>query len=302
MRYVDISELSLPDGWQARADAALAALREEITQAAANALAAGQDVAAVRKAAITAGLEVPARKKIWRDLNDELAKLTNKKCWYSESKNPTADKNVDHFRPKNRVHEDASHEGYWWLAFQWRNYRYASQWCNQRRVDDEHGTSGGKWDHFPLCPGSPRARLETDDYALEQPELLDPIDPDDWKLLTFRQDGYPTPAKQPGTLEYQRAQTSIEVYHLHCNELVNERRALAGEIQRLIQDLERLRPQIVRNGGMRVLYKNRQKDLLRAIRPDADYSSAALAFTRAEIYTIVAGQQIKREWLEEMLA
>ncbi len=302
MRYVDIDILELPDGWQTRADRALDSLRREIAEAEARARAAGQDPAAARKAAILAGLSIAARTQIWRDLTSPLAALTNGKCWYSESRNPTADKNVDHFRPKNRVHEDPGHEGYWWLAFQWRNYRYASQWCNQRRVDDEHGTSGGKWDHFPLCPGNPRARLETDDYALEQPELLDPIDPDDWKLLTFRQDGYPTPAKQPGTLEYQRAQTSIEVYHLHCNELVNERRALAGEIQRLVQDLERLRPQIVRNGGMKVLYKNRQKDLLRAIRPDADYSSAALAFARAEIYAIVAGQQMKREWLEEMLA
>jgi len=302
MRYVDIDILQLPNGWQTRADSALDSLRREIIQAEAKARADGQDPAAARKAAIMKGLSIPARTKIWRDLNEPLAAFTNGKCWYSESRNPTADKNVDHFRPKNRVDEDPSHEGYWWLAFQWRNYRYASQWCNQRRVDDEHGTSGGKWDHFPLCPGSPRARLETDDYELEQPELLDPIDPDDWKLLTFRQDGYPTPAKQPGTLGYQRAQTSIEVYHLHCYELVNERRALAGEIQRLVQDLERLRPQIARNGVIKVLYKNGQKNLLRAIRPDADYSSAALAFARAEIYTIVADQQMKREWLEEMLA
>jgi uncharacterized protein (TIGR02646 family) len=302
MRYVDIDILTLPNGWQTRADNALNNLRREVAEAEATAVATGEDAAAARKAAIVAGLSIHARMQIWRDLTASLAALTNGKCWYSESRNPTADKNVDHFRPKSHVDEDPNHEGYWWLAFQWRNYRYASQWCNQRRVDEAHGTSGGKWDHFPLCPGSPRSRLETDDYALEQPELLDPIDPDDWKLLTFRQDGRPTPAKSPDTVEYKRAQTSIEVYHLHCNELVNERRALAGEIQRLVQDLERLRPQIVRNGGMKVLYKNRQKDLLRAIRPDADYSSAALAFARAEMYTIVAGQQIKREWLEEMLA
>jgi len=29
---------------------------------------------------------------------------------------------------------------------------------NQRRIEDVNGTSGGKWDHFPLCPGSFRAR------------------------------------------------------------------------------------------------------------------------------------------------
>ena len=302
MRYVDIDLLQLPNDWQTRADRALNGLRKEILEAEERARTTGQGLTTARKAAITAGLKIPARTKIWRDLTSCLAAIMKGKCWYSESKNPTADKNVDHFRPKNRVDEDPTHEGYWWLAFQWRNYRYASQWCNQRRVDKQHGTSGGKWDRFPLCPGSPRARLETDDYELEQPELLDPIDPEDWKLLTFRQDGYPTPAKQPGTLDYQRAQTSIEIYHLHCRELVNERRALAGEIQRLVQDLERLRPLIIHDGNIKVLYKNRQRDLLRAIQPNAEYSSAALAFARSEIYTIVADQQRKREWLEEMLA
>jgi len=300
MRYVDIDRLALPVGWQTRADNALNELRAEIVQAEANARETGKDPATTRKAAIAAGLKVPARMQIWRELNTHLADLTNGKCWYSESCNPTADKNVDHFRPKNRVDEDPGHDGYWWLAFQWRNYRYASQWCNQHRVSDVNGTSGGKWDRFPLCLGSFRARLETDDYELEQPELLDPIDPDDWKLLTFRQDGYPTPSRQPGTPEYQRAQTSIEVYHLHCNELVNERRILAGEIQRLVQDMERLRPRITDN-VMKTLYKNQQKELLRKISLDAEYSAAALAFARAEIYTVVGGQQKKRVWLEEML-
>lgn len=300
MRFVDIDQLELPANWQARADQALDELRAEIAQAEVAALAAGQDVAAARKAAITAGLDKPARQIIWRDLATKLSALRNGKCWYSESKNPTADKNVDHFRPKNRVAEDSTHEGYWWLAFWWRNYRYSSQWCNQRRVDNNHGTSGGKWDHFPVCLGSFRARQESDDIEQEAPELLDPIDPSDWKLLTFRPDGHPIPAKQPGTLEYQRAATSINVYHLHCNELVKERYAVAGTIQRIVQNLERLRPQIT-DPKLRVLYKEHEKDLLRAIHPDTEYSAAARAYARLEIYTNRAGHQVKREWLEEIL-
>ncbi len=300
MRFVDIDLLELPDGWQTRANNALDDLRNEIVQAEANALAAGEDPAAARKAAITAGLKAPARVAIWRDLDSRLAALTNGKCWYSESRNPTADKNVDHFRPKNRVYEDSSHEGYWWLAFQWRNYRYASQWCNQRRVNDVNGTSGGKWDRFPLCQGSFRARLEADDFALEQPELLDPIDPDDWKLLTFQQNGYPIPAKPRGTPEYQRAEISIQVYHLHCNELVNERRTLAGQIQRFVQYMEALRPQLL-DPKMRALYKDQEKELIRSIRRNAEYSAAALAFARAEVHKMELGHQVKREWLEDLL-
>jgi hypothetical protein len=193
-----------------------------------------------------------------------------------------------------------NHEGYWWLAFAWRNYRYASQWCNQRRVDETNGTSGGKWDQFPLCPGSFRATTEFDDIDLEEPELLDPIDPEDWKLLTFRTDGYPTPARGAGTIEHLRAETSIRVYHLHCRELVRDRVTTAGIIQRIVQDLETLQPKIG-DPRMRALYKRREIELIRAIRSDSEYSAAALAFARAEVYTRRAGVDVKRQWLEDIL-
>lgn len=189
---------------------------------------------------------------------------------------------------------------YWWLAFSRSNFRYASQWCNQRRVDDEYGTSGGKADHFPLLANGVRARYEGDNLDLEDPELLDPADPEDWKLLTFLPDGYPTPARPKGTLEHQRALKSIEIYHLHCKQLANGRFAVAGTIQRIVQDLERLRPRID-DLQIRRLYKNRQVELLQAIHPDAEYSAAARAYARSEVYKLEGGHQVKREWLEEML-
>ena len=162
MRFLDIGLLQFPAGWQGRADQALADLRNEIAQADAAARAAGQDPVVARKTAIAAGLNQAARQKLWGDLKPHLAALSKEKCWYSESLNPTSDKNVDHFRPKRRVEEDQTHEGYWWLAFTARNFRFASQWCNQRRVDDAHGTSGGKSDHFPLLVnGSGRCRKAT---------------------------------------------------------------------------------------------------------------------------------------------
>ncbi|MGC2745295.1 MAG: hypothetical protein WA672_19165 [Candidatus Angelobacter sp.] len=300
MRFVDIDLLELPQGWQGNADQALNDLRDEITAAEAAARAAGGNPVAARKAAITAGLDRPARVRLWQDLAPRLGVLRKGKCWYSESLNPTSDKNVDHFRPKNRVEEDPNHEGYWWLAFTPRNFRYASQWCNQRRVDRANNTRGGKSDHFPLDVHGVRACREADDLELEEPQLLDPIDPDDWKLLTFLPDGYPTPTKPAGTPEHQRAATSIDVYHLHCKPLVNGRAAVAGAIHRIVQDLERLRPKI-EDPKMRALYKSRQIELLRAIHPDSEYSAAALAYARAEIYKLELGHQITRDWLKEIL-
>jgi hypothetical protein len=300
MRWVDIDQLDLPIGWQQRADKALDALRLEVDNAGHQAQQNGTDVAAARKKAITDGLEKSARKKIWQDLSPCLAKLRNGKCWYSESRNPGSDKDVDHFRPKNRVKEDQDHEGYWWLAFDKINYRYSCQWCNQRRNDDANETDGGKWDHFPVSPASFRARQETDNWRLEAVDLLDPIDPDDWKLLTFRPDGQPIPSKLPGTREHDRAKTSIQVYHLHCYELVRDRKILAAKIQRHVENMEMLYSKII-EPDMRALYKNHHKELLRLIEHNSEYSAAALAYARAEIYKTECGHQVKRQWLEDIL-
>lgn len=304
MRFVNLSLLELPPDWQARANEALDALREEITAAELAARAAGADVGTARRSAIGAGLKIASRQQIWRDLAPCLARLKNSKCWYSESLNPTADKNVDHFRPKRRVNEAPGHEGYWWLAFDWTNFRYSSQWCNQRRVDDSNGTSGGKEDRFPLCSGSYRAQHEGDDIELERPELLDPADPEDWKLLTFRPDGHPIPAKSADTdLEaHSRAASSIEIYHLNCKELVTERRVLAGTIQRLVQNLEQLRSKSVDDLKVRATFRRLHVDLLDLIDAASEYSAAALAYARAEIYKLERGRQVKREWLEAILS
>ena len=303
MRYVDIDQLPIPVGWQFRATAALNDLRNAVSAAETAARVSGlgaTHIAAARKKAVTDFFNLPASKRIWGDLNANLKLLSNNKCWYSESRNPMADKEVDHFRPKNRVYEDPQHEGYWWLAFDHKNYRLSSQWCNQHRYEKINNTRGGKADHFPLLPGSFRAQQETDDCELEDVELLDPIDPEDWKLLTFRPDGHPTPSQKVGTIEHTRAMTSIRVYHLDCKELVDERRPLAGNIQRLIQGMETLRPRIT-DPKLRTLYKVQQKELLRAIRRDADYSAAALAYAKAEVYKLSSGIQVKRDWLEEIL-
>jgi uncharacterized protein (TIGR02646 family) len=299
MRWVDLEKLEFPEGWQVKADKALDELRKEIINAELAAQVAGKDVAAARKAVITAGFK-NSRQKVWKDLAPYLARLRKDKCWYSESKNSGSDKDVEHFRPKGAVAEEPGHEGYWWLAFDWRNYRYSCQWCNQRRVDRINETNGGKWDHFPIKSGSVRAYQEDDNCDDEEILLLDPIDPHDWKLLTFRPDGKPIPAKASDTWEYIRAEVSIRLYHLDRKEFVDDRRSLAGKVQRLVQYMETLRPKIT-DPRMRKLYKDQEKELLRVIDRDSEYSAAALAYARAEIYKMERGHQVKREWIEEIL-
>src|SRR4051812_48374124 len=131
MRYVDAQAVgqNLPDGWAARAKQA-----EEAVEAA---------QPAVRSAAVN------ARSAIWRDLKDTLKQVSHNKCWYCESIDIRSDNAVDHFRPKAAVADSPAHEGYWWLAFKWENYRFCCTYCNSRRLDDR-GNVGGKADRFPL--------------------------------------------------------------------------------------------------------------------------------------------------------
>ena len=101
------------------------------------------ELTAKLEACVDDGEDVPAderltaaakRKKIidghayvWSELKDLLLKWSHQKCWYSELREDGSDYHVDHFRPKGRVLNDGERprDGYWWLAFDWRNYRIA---------------------------------------------------------------------------------------------------------------------------------------------------------------------------------
>ena len=103
MRYIDIEALQRPNDWQDRANQTLDDLRREIDEAEHAAAQNGHDRQEARRKAIATGLENRGRQQVWRDLMTALSVLSGEKCWYSESCNPSSDKNVDHFRPKAGV-------------------------------------------------------------------------------------------------------------------------------------------------------------------------------------------------------
>ena len=59
------------------------------------------------------------------------------KCWYTEAQDAVSSFHVDHFRPKTRALdlEGNACEGYWWLAFEWTNYRISGQLINVKKKD-----------------------------------------------------------------------------------------------------------------------------------------------------------------------
>jgi len=201
--------LRLPDGWLERAAAA--------------------------KIAVENGANPDDYARIWRELKDGLANLFNDKCWYCEVSVPRSDNAVDHFRPKGRVRDaENEHRGYRWLAFEQSNFRYACTFCNSRRKDIEGDTAGGKADRFPLLDEARRV-YEPGAVTGERPILVDPCEVGDWRLLGCRKENGKPCATSDIPEQRQRADISIEIYHLHheptCKLRHSEAVKLLGDIE-----------------------------------------------------------------------
>lgn len=168
-----------------------------------------------------------------------LRAVVGNKCWYSEVPLDGADPNVDHFRPKGRVVEidhstlektgDKS-PGYWWLAFEPKNYRLSCMHSNQRRVDEE--TEGGKWDFFPV--EGARAPEETEwDLIAEDVLPFDPCCAMDMALLWFSSDGTPTlKNSSPSDKEKRRLDVTVWLFHLNKAEIAKKRTANVIDIMK----------------------------------------------------------------------
>jgi uncharacterized protein (TIGR02646 family) len=228
-----------------------------------------------------------------------LAELSNQKCWYCETQNDGRfDWEVEHFRPKGRVIEcGESHPGYWWLAFDWRNLRLACTFCNQRRVDKEGGTAGGKRDHFPLLPGGVRAMVEADRLTPEMPTLLDPTRAGEPGLLFFGIDGTVTARyrEENRPIAYHRACESVRIYHLDHVDLVEARKRLFNKIEEIIEEAEEhWRDVESDNAAAARAFDTACARLLNMIHDNSRYSAAARDMLRRY-------RDGRHEWIEQIL-
>lgn len=262
MRYIDIEKLKnqLPTGWEERAAAALAEIRS------------------LPKAERAKAID--ARSQIWAELKVALANISHKKCWYCEAKDDRYDNDVDHFRPKKSVAECSDHEGYWWIAFYWRNFRYSCTYCNRRRTDRSTGIVGGKQDHFPIRAGSTRAYSDVDNIGLEEPYLLDPTISTDPLLLWFQDDGNVVSrySERESCWLYERAEKSIELYNLRNTDILERRLALIEELKDAIEVGDMLEQQLM-NGDKDAgnLLDRITRILRRKMNEDEEYSSVTRA-------------------------
>lgn len=164
----------------------------------------------------------------WGALKPWLLALSGGKCWFSEVRELYSHYDVEHFRPKKEAKalDGGQRDGYWWLAFDYMNFRVCGNVGNRKK---------GGW--FPLKQGSPCSSYAGPDRDLESPYLLDPIKDADVALLAFDEEGKAVPA--PGTSRWERERVSETVKRLKLNEhvpLAEARRKLWQKVDRLISD------------------------------------------------------------------
>lgn len=289
MRFIlqdDVYE-HLPPDWDGLVANANAYMERKVAEARTVAEVAGKSPAEIENLVLEARHQaINAKSDVWRTAKDALRLASYGKCWYCESLQDRSDKSTDHFRPKNRVCEaTVDHPGYWWLAFDWRNYRYSCTYCNSKRRDIDGGTEGGKQDHFPIIPPPLHAQSDTDPQ--DRAKLLDPTDDNDTKLLTFLPNGFPDTVKKD-QLSIDRVNESIRLYHLNHSALVKKRKRLSNDISQHVKNAN-----AASASGDEDSYRFHKKEIIKRIRANAEYSTAARVYLQA---------YRTNTWVEEILS
>lgn len=144
----------------------------------------------------------------WGAFKEILKKIFGEKCWYSECAIDGDFGDVDHFRPKNKSTDESGvvilKDGYWWLAYDYNNYRLSCAKCNRP------SKPGGKIDIFPIKAGTSAAVYPNSN---DENILLDPCKEEDCDLIDCNNIGMIIPITSD-VYKRQRVETSVLVYNL----------------------------------------------------------------------------------------
>ncbi len=252
MRHIPLRARAPDPAWVAKANALLAQLSAPPDSAARNEI-------------------IDDNSRVWGELKQWLMDLSHQKCWFSEAKDCFSHWDVEHYRPKklSRDVDGTPHDGYWWLAFDWQNFRICGNAGNRKKAS-----------FFPLRPGSARVPA-FGDVRLEDAQLLDPIDEDDPGLISFNVEGRAIPAAHlTDQWERARVEYSIQRYNLDFPPLMDKRKTVWAECwNRLEEYLKELAT--YHADKTNVVARDRFKQALRhvrdLVRDDQELSSVARA-------------------------
>lgn len=211
--------------------------------------------------------------RVWGELKDWLLKQSHQKCWFTEARDCVSHWEVEHFRPKKSAKDldGSASPGYWWLAFDWKNFRICGNVPNRK-----------KGAYFPLKPGSNRAQNESDDLRHEIYLLLDPSDPDDPALLWFDVLGNAIPHPSlTNSWDKKRVTDSVTRYCLDFPALVDRRKAIWNEcwnhMKVYLDELERVHKSSHTNLYAISQLKEKARAIREMLKPDREFSTVARA-------------------------
>lgn len=214
---------------------------------------------------------IEKNEKHWRSntFRDWLIDQFKGKCWYSEAKESVSSYHVDHFRPKGRVTniDGSFREGYWWLAFEWNNYRISGELLNVK-----------KRDLFPLNYGSYAQPFDTKGLEIEAPILLDPCVEDEASLISFNEVGEAIPAEGIDDADEWRVDKTIDILGLNkLGRLVSNRSAKWNEC--LLEIIEYKKPSEEDNHQALKLVRRASavRKLKKMVKYEEEFSSVALS-------------------------
>ncbi|MFN6463597.1 MAG: hypothetical protein RMZ41_017520 [Nostoc sp. DedVER02] len=207
---------------------------------------------------------------VWRNkaLKKYLMNLSHGKCWYSEAREVYSHYHVDHFRPKSEALDlnGIDRGGYWWLAFDWANYRICGSVGNTKK--------GARF-----CVLKHKANCHTDLCEDEIIYYLDPIDKDDPFKLTFDKTGTAKPTSDDeNDWDYKRAKYTIENLDLNYEPLKEGRKDLWDTCESKLNELQRLMKEYNQNpsASRKGQLQTKLEDLKDLTKPKSEFSAVAI--------------------------
>lgn len=208
---------------------------------------------------------IDQNENLWTELKDFLLSISKEKCWYSEAKDVYNHLHVDHFRPKKIAlgKDKKDHGGYWWLAFNWLNYRVCGGAGNVRKKD--------KFAVYSNKANQPTASIEDENIY-----FLDPTEEEDVLKITFNSSGEITPITKKGW-DFKRADYTIESLNLNFKKLKEARKALWVKCFTLIKETQELMTQNneTPSANRRGQIKEKIKRLKELVQENAPFSATA---------------------------
>lgn len=207
--------------------------------------------------------------KVWKQLRDWLLSLSYDKCWYSEARDVFSVLEVEHYRPKKclkRQPRSPILDGYWWLTFDWKNYRMCGKVGNAK-----------KQDFFPLAATSPVAVYGGLGINNEIPLLLDPARAGDPELLSFNEDGAAVAHEDADAFSKLRVDVTVSRLNLDHGRLKKARLRIWNRCRELIDECRGLahQMQVAAGSADNEALMLKKSELERMVRPDAEFSSVA---------------------------